>query len=1056
MSELTLSEQANQAQRDASDPFISSWVSASAGSGKTKVLTDRVLRLLLVGNAPESILCLTFTKAAAAEMSNRLLKILRKWLALSDAELFKEIQDLTGWNASEIQPKIDFARTLFARVLDTKGGMKIMTIHSFCQNILKSFPLEACISPSFEIIEENDALQMLHTAVSQTIQNPVFSSQMEIISSHLNEKDFLSLVKTVRKDQRELEHVLNEHESLQSLQMKIYESLDVGMDETEDDIIKTVYQGFNFKAFRMQYLTKDDKKIRDEVKEGTEKFKLAKKIMAVLDKIRALKTAQATRAFLSVIFEILRVFDTLKQNADVLDYTDLILKTRALLEEKDMAAWVLYKLDGGIDHILLDEAQDTSPNQWAIIRAISEEFFSGEGRKADKVRTLFAVGDKKQSIYRFQGADADEFERMRTFFTKRILDSQNEFKDIPLNISFRSTQAVLDVVNFLLRNDTANKGVLSYKEDGTHFAYRSGQAGLVEVWPLERTDKKQEKDAWEISDVESLEPSSAARLSAKIAARIAQMIFKKEKLISQNRPIRPGDIMILVRSRNRQEIVSELVRALKRENVPVAGVDRLILNKHIAIMDLISLTSFLLLPDDDLSLAEILKSPMFGISEKELFDLAYNRGGNSLWSQVALKRKDIYEVLRGMLAKADTMPPFELFSYILDVLHMREKFLKRIGNETNEMLDEFLNLALDFEKNHSISLEEFLQFLKKDDIEIKRDLDNSEINAVRIMTVHGSKGLQSNIVFLPDAYSKYRKSPTFIWNKNLPIWIPKAEFRCDTCQWVLDRIAEQDDEEYNRLLYVALTRAKDRLYICGFATEKTPPKNNWYDLISASLPKFKPGEGCSITSEQTAEPEEEEKKSKKIVVDLTTPEWFEVNAPEEPIPSKPLSPSKLTQSEPVADSPLTPEQEKAMIRGTFIHKLLQYLPDIEVSARRDFIKKLTPEGITPPFELLDLLGKPDLKALFGKNSLSEVPVVGTTPDGKAISGQIDILVVCDDEVLIIDYKTNRYPPKTEEDIPLAYIEQMNAYRDLLKNIFDDKRIKCFLLWTTTLTLMEIK
>ena len=1056
MKDLTLSEQANQSQRQASNPFISAWVSASAGSGKTTVLTDRVLRLLLAKNAPETILCLTFTKAAAAEMANRLSKILREWMSLKDEELFEELQKLTGEEASEINSKIDFARSLFARVLDTKGGMKIMTIHSFCQSILKRFPLESGISPSFEVVEEHEATQLLNTAIEQALKNPVLAPQMNVLSSYLNEEKLLELLKDIRKNQTELQHLLDEHMSLQSLQIKIYESLGVEFGQREEDLIKTIYQGNDFKAFRMDYLTKDDKKIRDNIKDNPEKVKIAEKILNILDKINALKIAEATSALLTVSFEILNNFDMLKQKANVLDYTDLILKTRALLEEKDMASWVLYKLDGGIDHILLDEAQDTSPDQWAIVRAISEEFFSGEGRKADKIRTLFAVGDKKQSIYRFQGADAEEFERMRQFFTKRIIASENEFKDIPLNISFRSTQAVLDMVNLLLKNKNASHGVLNSKENGTHFAYRTGQAGLVEIWPLEPNNKKEKEDIWEISDTEELETSSASRLSSKISKRIAKMIFEKEILTSKKRPIRPSDIMILVRSRDRQEIVSELVRALKKENIPIAGVDRLILNKHIAVMDFISLTSFLLLPDDDLSLAEVLKSPFFNLSEEELLDLAYNRGENSLWSQVALKRKDIYDVLKHMLSKADTMPPFELYSYVLDVLHMRERFLKRIGNETNEMLDEFLNLALSFEQNHSVSLEGFLSFLKNDDIEIKRDLDNSEINAVRIMTIHGSKGLQSNIVFLPDAYSKISKAPKLIWNKKIPIWIPYADLRTQLCKNILEKIAKDETDEYNRLLYVALTRAQDRLYICGFETGREPPQNNWYDMITDALPQFNLTEGAILKSDQTEPVEKEKNKTNKDVNVFEMPEWFKVNAPTEPTPSRPLSPSKLTQPEPTADSPITPEQEKAMIRGTFIHKLLQFLPDIPPVARHAFIEKLTPKDIQPPFELLELLNKNELKDLFGENSLAEVPIVGTTSDGKAISGQIDRLVVKGNEVFIIDYKTNRYPPKTPKDIPLAYIEQMNAYKDLLKNIFNGKEIKCFLLWTTTLTLMEIK
>lgn len=1052
---LTLSDKANMAQREASDPFISAWVSASAGSGKTKVLTDRVLRLLLAGNAPETILCLTYTKAAAAEMANRLSKTLRDWIGYDDVKLLTALKNLTGEPEEELTEKIAFARTLFAKVLDTNGGMKIMTIHSFCQNVLKRFPLEAGVSPSFEIIEETAAGEILSQAIRQTLQNPTFAPQMHILSAYVDEAKLLELLQDLSKKQMELMHLLDTNASFESLQEKIYAALDVRVDQTEQSLIASIYDGDDFHSYQDHFLTKDGQ-IRKNLK--TEKDRqTAQDVFEVKEKIKALQCALATCAYLKIALDVFRNFDALKQMAGVLDYTDLILKTRALLEEANMSAWVLYKLDGGIDHILLDEAQDTSPDSWAIIRAITEEFFAGAGRKEDKIRTLFAVGDKKQSIYRFQGADANEFERMRLFFTERIQSSENEFKDIPLNISFRSTQAVLDLVNYLLRNDAAKNGVLRAGEDGTHFAFRSGQAGIVEVWPLEKYQKVEKaKDVSDILTQNAPVSSACERLSEKIADRIAKMLNEKEILTSQNRPICAGDIMILVRGRDRQNIVGQLVRALKKKNIPVAGVDRLTLNEHIAVMDLISLGAFLSLPDDDLSLAEVLKSPLFNISEEQLFDLSYDRGDHSLWSQVAFKRSDIYEALKQILKLADTMPPFELYSYILDVLHMREKFLQRLGNETNEMLDEFLNLALNFEKNHSVSLESFLQFLKKDDIKIKRDLDNTAINAVRIMTVHGSKGLQSNIVFLPDAYSKVKSAPALVWKDNLPIWTPYAKLRTETVNKLLDQIADAEDEEYNRLLYVALTRAQDRLYICGFETGKAAPQNNWYDMVAASIPGYKADNGATLKCAQTIAFKEKTKSDVLTTEQMQKPAWFDLPAPPEQVPSKPLSPSKLNEEEPAAPSPLTPEQEKAMQRGTFIHKLLQHLPDIAPEKRADFIKKMTPQGLTAPLELLDLLAKDEVRALFDQSSLPEVPIIGTISNNKVISGQIDRLVVKNDEVLIIDYKTNRYPPESPKDIPLAYIEQMQAYKDLLKNIFSDKKIRCFLLWTTTLTLMEIK
>ena len=1050
-----LSNQARLSQQEASDPSVSAWVSASAGSGKTKVLIDRILRLLLSGEKPETILCLTYTKAAAAEMENRLTQTLRKWVVIDDAALQKELEKLLG---DQVKDEIKAsARTLFARILEVKGGFKMMTIHSFCESLLRRFPLEAGISPSFEIIDEDDALVLLRNTMLQTFTKKEYTSDLLILSEYIGEKTLLELLKDIlQKHHSKIENLLN-FMSFDSVQDKIYSLLGVSPDITEESLKKSICLDGDFDEIKSHYLTQKDVILDKVRKAGGEAFLFAEKIVAVLDKINSLNTAKATCALLHILMDVFKEFDLSKQNKNVLDYADLIEKTSSLLTDRETTAWVLYKLDGGIDHILLDEAQDTSPEQWQIIRAISEEFFAGEGRKEDKIRTLFVVGDKKQSIYRFQGADAKEFERMRDYFAKRIPESKNEFKDVRLNISFRSVQPVLDLVNMLLENPAARRGVASEKENVVHQAFRTGYAGIVEVWPLEvapKDEKKDEIDLWQPNNLIENKTPTSKKVAEKIALRIRKMLDEKEILPSVARPIRPSDIMILVRSRDRQNIVDVILKALKAQNIPVSGIDRLILNNHIAIQDLISLGDFLLLPDDDLALAEVLKSPIFDLSEDELLELCVNREEKTLWSNVALKNEKIYNVLKDLLSKTDALLPFELFSYVLDVLGMRQRFISRLGPETNEMIDEFLNLALKFEQNNTVSLESFLAFLKKDDIEIKRDLDNSEVNAVRIMTVHGSKGLQSKIVFLPDAYSKSTHLPRFIWKDNLPIWIPDTDKKAPLCKDILNDIRADEDDEYNRLLYVALTRAEDRLYICGFKNDKAAPKDNWYDMIASSIPSYTAQKGAYLECSQTEEPFIE--KTQETVPPLCheLPDWFERKVPAEPVPSKPLSPSKLTEDNTVP-SPLTPEQEKAMARGSFIHKLLQYLPEVPQDKRKDFVLKNTPKEIDVPKNLLGLFEKEEFKDLFSANSLAEVPIVGTTEDGKVICGQIDRLVVKSDEVLIIDYKTNRYSPKQSENVPLAYIEQLNAYKGLLKNIFPDKKVRSFLLWTTDSTLTEI-
>ena len=1035
---------ANAAQREASNPYISAWVAASAGSGKTKVLTDRVLNLLLCNYPPEKILCLTFTKTAAAEMANRLSEILRKWTVLDDISLTQVLIELKGEDFE--QEHLKLARQLFAKLLEVKGGMKIMTIHSFCQSLLKRFPIEAGLSSTFEVLDDKESHFYMNKAISNTLKEISYIPEISLISSYINEKNFTELMKTFDSERNLFKRLLESHQSLSSLIHKVYKVLNITPGTRVQDIQKLIYEGDDFEAFKLHYLTKENE-IRKKL--PPKDIPTATALLDILDKIKSLQLADATAAFLTIGFYVLNKYQALKNENSVLDYDDLILFARQLLEESNMSSWVLYKLDGGIDHILVDEAQDTSPDQWAIIRKLTEDFFSGE-TKSEILRTLFVVGDKKQSIYSFQGADPYEFEKMCSYFENKIQMSQNEFKKVPLNISFRSTQAVLDLVNLLLRNKAAACGVLNNSEEAIHLTSRTGEAGLVEVWPLETQEKKQVNTTWQLPLIQDHTPSASMKLARKIASQIQHMIGV-EYLYSQNRLIRPGDIMILVQRRN--QFIFDLVRALREKSIPVAGIDRLVLTNHIAIMDLISLGSFLLLPDDDLRLAEILKSPLFGLTEEELFDICYKRPG-TLWESLKEKNPCTYDKLSHLLNLTDTMPPFELYSYILGKMNGRTLFLRRLGREANEALDEFLNLALQFEQTHIPSLQSFLKWLSSGEIEIKRDLEQTAPDAVRIMTVHASKGLQAHIVFLPDTCRKPNTIPNLIWKNNVPIWIPKKEFISSSCEDIVNRYKSLEEQEYNRLLYVAITRAKDRLYICGYHSKKLP-LHSWYDLISSSLPHFQKDSITRLFSQQTKKIDESHFLEHIPEKPFQFPDWFDKPAPEEPIPPKPLTPSKPLMTEPASPSPLKEHQKEAMRRGIYIHKALQVLPSIPPYERNEWLSRAMPSDIKVSEDLIHLMENRIFKHLFCKDSLAEVPIIGTV-NGMVISGQVDRLVVTEDSVLIIDYKTNKTPPLSEEEIPDVYVYQMHAYKSLLKNLFPSKKIRCYLLWTENLSLMEVK
>ncbi|MBR5129904.1 MAG: UvrD-helicase domain-containing protein [Alphaproteobacteria bacterium] len=1036
----------NKEQRRASNPTTSVWVSASAGSGKTKVLTDRVLNLLLLSGRPEKILCLTFTKTAAAEMTNRINKVLKSWVIMSEEDLKTEISKLIGDNPTQVQ--LERARRLFALTLETPGGMKIMTIHSFSQSILKRFPLEAGINPHFEVMDDTTANDILSSLINEAFKNTSLKSSIEELSSYLDENALIALLKETLSMRHRLLQLTNQS-SLNSVINNIKKYFNINNYHSEKQIIKDFFKQEEWDINLKKYLT-----TKFELRAKYIDDKNAINIYETYQKIKALKVVQATQALLELSFYIIELYENYKKISSLLDYDDLINYTQKLLSESGNAAWVLYKLDGGIDHILVDEAQDTNPLQWSIIRMLAEEFFSGIGAN-DYLRTIFAVGDKKQSIYSFQGADPDEFERMRQYFEERVKASKNEFDTVPFNFSFRSTEPILRLVNFVLRNPQARYGILPSQEDGTHLAYRAGQAGLVEIWPLEESKENDTSEEWKPPVERTVVQSPITRLAEKIAIKIKYMIDSKEILESKGRPIQAGDFLILVQ--RRKKFVSELVRFLKEYQIPVAGVDRLILTNYIAIQDLIGLAKFTLLPDDDLNLAEILKSPLLHLTEDDLYNICYNRENKSVYERVCELYPKTAEFLQDIMDKADKMPLFEFFSYILSVKNGRKNFQARLGNEVNEALDEFLNLILTYEQNNIPSLQSFLKWIGDKEIEIKRDLDQGNLNAVRIMTVHGSKGLQGNIVFLPDTRFIPSQKPKIIWTENnLPIWTPQSSLKTSEVSDLQEQWCDLQMQEYHRLLYVAITRPMDRLYICGWNNKSKAKAGNWYDLIKESLPYQADSDGiirfsCNQDQKVLTENNIQKNDSSQIL-----PDWVWKKPAEEPIPSQPIRPSISLIEECSEQQSLSSEMRShSLKRGTFIHKLLQYLPNINPDRRKEVALKMKPDDIDIPDNLFQLFDDERFKLLFGSTSLAEVPIVGIL-NGQVVSGQIDRLVVLEKEILLVDYKSNYHVPQNENEVSLTYKKQLKTYEALLKNIFPDKVIKSYLLWTQNLTWMEIK
>ncbi|HEY4344875.1 MAG TPA: double-strand break repair helicase AddA [Parvibaculum sp.] len=1124
---------ADDAQARASDPKASVWVSANAGSGKTHALTTRVTRLLLEGTEPERILCLTFTKAAAAEMASRLYQRLGDWAMESDETLAREIAKIEGPIPGK--EKLTRARRLFARAIETPGGLKIQTIHAFCERLLGRFPLEAKVPPNFDILDERSAAEIL-----QDVRDAVLSraredaeSPLGLALSHvvgrIDETVFDRLMREMTAKRASFARLTDHYGGVEGVAVAIRVALNVKPNETVESARAELFEepGFpeaelraGLEALRTGTVT-DQKQaaklaavlgageardvLRDTyleifltgegeprkniiTKKQGEKYPdivemLAEeqlRILAHVTRLKSVQVAEASEAILRLADEILKGFAEAKRRRAYLDYEDLIARTRDLLMTSTMAPWVLYKLDGGIDHILVDEAQDTSPDQWDVISELTVEFLSGAGARG-VARTIFAVGDEKQSIFSFQGADPQRFDEMRRHFEQRVKAAELTWSPVRLVRSFRSVPEVLKAVDAVFAR--AGEGLTASGQVDEHIAVRDLDAGLVELWDLERPDEKAEADPWDAPLDYINEADPRARLAERIALTIEDWLIEKEMLAAKGRAIRPGDILILVRRRD--AFVTEMIRRLKAKNIPVAGADRMVLTDEIAVMDLMALGRFVLLPEDDLNLATLLKSPLVGLDEDDLFELAWNRGGRKLW-HVLQKRsaenerfKTAHDLLTRLLARADFEPPYEFFAHVLGEEKGRLKLLSRLGTDAGDPIDEFLSLALDFERDHAVSMQAFLHWVERGGAEIKRDMDKGR-DEVRIMTVHGAKGLEAEIVFMPDTTSApgAQHDPGLIslpTDPPLLLWPvrKKDEDAVTGAARDLHRLAQT--EEYRRLLYVAMTRARDRLYVAGYRGTREPAADCWYNLIAASLKPL----AQEITLDEThtiwrIEGEQKgEIKPEHAVIETVArelPSWARIAAAPEPSPSRPLAPSRLPPDGPIeqtALSPLDGDKNARFLRGKLIHRLLQTLPELadaerEASAHRLLASPAYNLDETERAEIaqstLAVLRDPAFTEIFGEGSRAETALVGKIIfAGKEtlVSGQIDRLCVTPTRVLVIDYKTNRPAPPDIERVSKAYLAQMAAYRALLSEIYPGREIACALLWTDGPRLMEL-
>lgn len=1118
-------------QRLASTPTRHVWVRASAGSGKTKVLIDRLLRLLLpdpdtgaAGIAPDKILCLTFTKAGAAEMSLRLQKRLLEWSAIDNDKLRQNLRDLIGRDPGE--EFIRQARRLLAKVLDAPSRLRILTIHSFCQSVLGRFPVETGLSPDFKVVEEAEASEYLKNALHDILAFSGSHPESDLGRVFMR----LSILRNMDQLQSDLKALINEPiklqdftgslDSLEAIQKKLSAAFGISdlknfdnsgfcheaniprgsllamadilqnSTKSDQDKARIIFDWLSAEPFeRLRTLSIYQKTISASprgkpAKTNTDYLERQAHEIERIEKCRLTANIASTADLLYLASHILRAYEKHKKFLGVLDYNDLIFYTRRLLlgefgnGEKltQSAEWVLYKLDEGIDHMLVDESQDTNPDQWKIVQQLSEEYFSGAARPVDRPRTLFVVGDEKQSIFSFQRADPVEFHRMRDYFMGKAAPFQEGFEE-SLIYSFRSTSPVLKLTDAVFDDPVLLNHIgIKNGEALRHISHRTDSRkemyGSVELWPPVLEEKKSETHTgWELPLSEQSGFKSAnERLARRIAQKISEMIRKREA--------KAEDIMILMRTRS--PLMLHIIRELKNSGLPVSGLDRMVLSESLVIQDILSVCDFALLPENDFALACLLKSPFVNYSEDQLMELCLSRNEkDSLWTHLRQNKDGAFLVawLNRLIAYSQTVQPFEFLDLLMTMPCPADEqgsgyraCQRRLGEDSLEPIDEFLGEALKMELQNIRTLQDFTARQRNTAREVKREMEEGA-GQIRVMTVHASKGLEAPIVILPDTTSMpdRRKLPQFVWPDKsgaanmlpAPLWSAGGDKRSERHSQAVDNIYEQQIEEYSRLLYVAMTRARDRLIICG-ASKQEPKAYSWYGMIRSGfdrLPETSIENDIRVFRLFGEIPQREVTPASPI---RTLPDWARKQAPEENPELASFTPSSEGGVDDRVYSPLEALSENRFKRGLITHKLLQILPDLKYETRekaaRSFLKTQNLSDILQESildETIKILSDPVFAAVFGPGSLAEVPVTGDMGNGRLINGQIDRLIVTPDEILIVDFKTNRPSPSDITDIPAQYRAQLKAYADALTLIYPGRPVKTALLWTDKPLLMEV-
>lgn len=1079
MSQNLLSR-AIQQQQLAANPLACAWVSASAGTGKTKVLIDRLLALLLHGVSPEHILCLTFTKAAASEMQQRLFDALQCWVLQDEETLSQTLTVLL--TKSPTASQILRARQLYTLALEAIGGLKISTIHGFCQTLLTRFPLEAGITPNPTLLDDKQGEELLNQAKYQVLACNLSQGThgfTRLMVTHFKDASLQDVLQEVLTNRRYFYKILEKYPSLSvyaadlcaKLSLNLGEGalgvnlLDIDLPVTyfsrayqlspidQEQLLTIATESENpiltewlasdatarwelFGAYRSLYLTQKGELLKkpkvDFAAEAQQVYRL-NKILEMLE------LAQKSACVFQLASDIVREYQRLKQQQNLLDYDDLIEKTIHLLTQPDISPWILHKLDGGIQHLLVDEAQDTNPDQWRVILALTESFLSPDSGH----RTFFVVGDVKQSIYSFQGASPHDFIQLRKRYRDKCQVIGQPWYDIDLTVSFRSTPEILQTVDKIVNQSEHQIAIQFHDEETKHLAFRGNHQGGVYLLPAILIDRQVEKlSPWPIPDQPRRMETPLDQVCHQVNLKIQQLLGEKMVLPSTGQPIQPKDILVLVKQRG--DLAPQLIRCLKKQAVPVAGIDRFLLNSHLAVQDLIALGQFLLLPQDDLALACVLKGSFLDLTEEDLLQLAATRH-HSLWHELSQRSlesvpyRHAFNFLKSLLREVDYMTPYQLYHSVLFKREGLQKIRSRFGLEADDAIMEFLNHAFKASENRPTTLQQFLGEVQQESQEIKRDSADSTQNQVRVMTIHGAKGLQAPVVFIVEKFKSRAKIDRLLWELDdaregqFMLMRPSSEADTPYTSYLKAKVEQQENNEDKRLFYVALTRAQDYLYLAGYG-DREIPEDSWYQWLRA--------EGVQTTEMSEDIPRYQMTNQNQI----KTENWL----------LNPVKHRKITPTIAKDEMPEQTEQTTAMQRGVLIHRLFELLFDLPESARekaaKSYLEKYHSHYIDVSLAaILEVLSSEMLRPFTQGRAISEMEMM--TKDGRMI--RLDRVVVTENVIKILDFKTSEQVPHTVLATPKVILTQLADYAAALATVYPAHYVECYLLWTAEPVLHSI-